>query len=59
MEKSFCPHCGYNVTDSEETEEGIFCPKCRGDFWKSETIPASEIHQYEYRAEYNLMIKIN
>ena len=57
MERNHCPHCGHDVTDSEETDMGIFCPKCGNDFWRSETIPASEIGQYHYEKKYNMMIR--
>lgn len=55
--KSYCPHCGEDVTNTEETEYGIFCPKCKNDFWRSETIPEDEIANYSYHKEYNMMLK--
>jgi ribosomal protein L37AE/L43A len=54
-----CPHCGRDVTDETETEFGIFCPNRCGDFWQSETIPATEIHNYVHVCvphQYNFMI---
>ncbi len=56
-ERIYCPHCGSNVTSCEETECGIICPSCRNDFWKSETIPKSEISQYVHMPQYNIMMK--
>lgn len=56
-DKTFCPHCGHDVTECVETEYGIFCPKCCNDFWRSETIPEAEIAAYRHFPEYNLMLK--
>ena len=53
----FCPHCGTDVTSCEETEYGIFCPSCHNDFWKSETIPESEISLYVHMPQYNMMMR--
>ena len=55
-ETCHCPCCGHDVTRQPETEYGVFCENCGGDFWKSETISGSEIHRYEYRRDYNLMV---
>lgn len=38
MEKRYCPYCGREVFQSEETEYGIFC-ECNHNFWFSETLP--------------------
>jgi endogenous inhibitor of DNA gyrase (YacG/DUF329 family) len=57
MERNHCPHCGADVTDVEETEYGIFCPNGCGDFWRSETIPASELSQYTHNAKHNMMMR--
>lgn len=57
-ETSHCPHCGVDVTKEEETEDGIFCPKGCGDFWRSETIPGSELHLYSHNEKHNMMIKV-
>ena len=56
-QRLFCPHCGTDVTSCEETEYGIFCPSCHNDFWKSETIPESEISQYVHMPQYNMMMR--
>ncbi len=56
-QRLFCPHCGTDVTTCEETEYGIFCPSCNNDFWKSETIPESEISQYVHMPQYNMMMR--
>lgn len=58
MEKTYCPHCGQDVTECDETEYGIFCPKCHNDFWRSECIPEGEISGYRHFPEYNLMLKL-
>ncbi len=58
VDSNHCPHCGTDVTNEEETEYGIFCPKGCGDFWRSETIPGSELKNYRHVKEYNLMIKV-
>jgi hypothetical protein len=34
----YCPFCGEDVSNQEETEFGIFCSNCHNDFWRSECI---------------------
>lgn len=53
----YCPHCGTDVASCEETEHGIFCPSCNNDFWKSKTIPESEISQYVHMPQHNIMMR--
>jgi hypothetical protein len=56
--RTFCPHCGTDVTNEQETEYGIFCPKCHSDFWRSETIREENLKDFKYFPEYNAMINI-
>lgn len=57
IEKTYCPHCGVDVTNEEETEYGIFCPNGCGDFWRSETIPENDLELYTYDEKFNMMIR--
>lgn len=57
-EKAYCPHCGQDVSTEEETEFGVFCPKCHNDFWMSESISGENIGSYTYYPEYNMMLSI-
>jgi hypothetical protein len=59
MEKRYCPMCGADVTDREETEYGIFCPSCGNDFWLSETITDVENYVHVKTADYEFMIHKN
>lgn len=52
--KTFCPHCGTDVSYDEETEYGIACHECRGDFWRSETIPEKDIKHYKQYGDFML-----
>lgn len=53
-----CPHCGTDVSQVEESEFGMFCPKGCGDFWRSEAIPGDELNQYRHSSSHNMMLKL-